>query len=399
MDGADPHPYEPGGTAFLAAHHTEGHQSEAYETPGFIDGPRHFLPLRPRDRVMAVSKRFVVKRLLLLVPVLFGVATLVFSVLHLAPGNPARVMAGQRASEELVRQIERELGLNRPIWIQYIDFLTDVVVFDFGDSYVINENTPVRQVLIDKLPVTVELALYGQIIGILLGIPLGILSAVKQDSLTDHATRVGALTGISIPIFYSGPLLILLFAVYLGWFPTSGRIGTRFFLDEHWVLFGQQLPLTGVLTIDTLLLGRLDAFGSTVSHLVLPAGVIGVYSMALISRMMRSSMLEVVRQDYIRTARAKGQGAKITLMKHGFRNALIPVVTVIGIQFGTLLGGAVLTETVFGIQGIGVMLVTAIESSDYTLVQGTVLTFALLFTLVNLGVDITYSYLDPRIQQ
>jgi peptide/nickel transport system permease protein len=281
--------------------------------------------------------------------------------------------------------------------------------------------------------VTIELALYGQLLGILLGIPLGVLSAVKQDTLTDQATRIGALSGISVPIYWSGPILILVFSTFLGLFPTSGRIGSTIFLESAWqpftflgpdrflpaLWFGSitiggttlpfleviqltqetQWPLTGMVTIDTLLLGRFDAFVSAVHHLFLPAAVIGVYSMALISRMMRSSMLEVVRQDYMRTARAKGQGAKITVMKHGFQNALIPVVTVIGIQFGTLLGGAVLTETVFGIGGIGTMLVSAIGATDYPLVQGTVLTFALLFTLVNLGVDITYSYLDPRIQQ
>lgn len=346
-----------------------------------------------------VSKRFLVKRILLLVPVLFGVATLVFAILQLAPGDPARVIVGQRASAEQVAQVRTELGLNDPIWVQYLRFLGDAAGFDFGQSYKISQGTPVRQVLVDRLPVTLELAIFGQIAGILLGIPLGVISAVKQDSLTDHLTRVGALTGISVPIFWSGPLLILLFSTYLGILPTSGRIGSTIFLDEHWMLFGTQLPLTGMVTVDTILLGNVEAFVSAVRHLFLPIVVLGVYQMALLSRMMRSSMLEVVRQDYIRTARAKGQGAKITIMKHGFQNALIPVITVIGIQFGSLLGGAVLTETVFGIGGIGTMLVSAIGATDYPLVQGTVLTFALLFTLVNLGVDITYSYLDPRIQQ
>jgi peptide/nickel transport system permease protein len=340
-----------------------------------------------------VSKRFLVKRLLLLVPVLFGVATLVFAILHLAPGDPARVMLGQRASTEQLMQVRQELGLNDPLWVQYLRFLGDAVQFKFGQSYQIAKGTPVREVLIDKLPVTIELAFYGQVIGILLGIPLGVLSAVKQDSLADHVTRVGALTGISVPIFWSGPLLILLFSTYLGVFPTSGRIGSEFFAGSDYTAY------TGVLTIDTLLSGNFAAFVNATWHLFLPAAVIGVYAMALLSRMMRSSMLEVVRQDYIRTARAKGQGTRITLMKHGFQNALIPVVTVIGIQFGTLLGGAVLTETIFGIGGIGTMLVNAIGASDYPLVQGTVLTFALLFTLVNLGVDVTYSYLDPRIEQ
>jgi peptide/nickel transport system permease protein len=364
-----------------------------------------------------VSKRFILKRLLLLIPVLLGVGTLVFGVLHLSPGNPARVILGQRADQAAVDQLERQLGLNDPIYVQYGRFLVNAVQLEFGQSYKVFQGQNVKTVLLDKLPVTVEMALYGQAFGILFGIPLGILSAVKQDSIVDHATRIGALTGISVPIFWSGPLLILLFATFLNLLPTSGRIGATVFLDSSWQPFtilpegfslvvgpvtiahATEWPLTGMVTIDTLLLGNVDAFISASQHLLLPCLVIGIYSMALISRMMRSSMLEVVRQDYMRTARAKGQGAKITIMKHGLRNALIPVVTVIGIQFGTLLGGAVLTETVFGIGGIGVMLVNAIEVNDYNLVQGTVLTFALLFTLVNLVVDITYSYLDPRIQQ
>jgi peptide/nickel transport system permease protein len=345
------------------------------------------------------SKRFILKRLLLLVPVLLGVATFVFVILHLASGDPARVILGQRAPQAQVIQLRQELGLNDPLYIQYGRFLVDAAQFDFGQSYVIAQGDSVRSVLADKIPVTLELALYGQVVGILLGIPLGVISAVKQDTLTDHLGRVGALSGISVPIYWSGPMLILAFSTYLSIFPASGRIGSTIFLDNHWTLLGMQLPLTGMVTVDTLLLGEFGAWISAVTHLFLPAMTIGIYSMALISRMMRSSMLEVVRQDYIRTARAKGQGSKITIMKHGFRNALIPVITVIGIQFGSLLGGAVLTETVFGIGGIGTMLVSAIQSNDFPLVQGTVLTFALLFTLVNLLVDITYSYLDPRIQQ
>jgi peptide/nickel transport system permease protein len=342
-----------------------------------------------------VSKRFVAKRLLLLIPVLFGVATVVFAILHLAPGDPARLIAGQRASREQYRAVREALGLNQPLWRQYLEFLADAVRFDFGRSYQPGGfGRPVREVVADTLPVTVELAVYGQLIGILVGIPLGILSALKQDSLTDHATRIGALSGISIPIFWSGPLLILAVSTPpLKLFPVSNRIGVAY---EPGVDF---VDYTGMVTVDTLLSWNLAAFVDAVWHLFLPSLVIGIYSTALISRMMRSSMLEVVRQDYVRTARAKGQGRRITLMKHGFRNALIPVVTIIGIQFGTLLGGAVLTETVFGIGGIGTTLVAAISNQNYPVVQGTVLTFALLFTLVNLGVDITYGYLDPRIDQ
>ena len=336
-----------------------------------------------------VSKRFVLKRLLLLVPVLFGVATFVFAILQLAPGDPARVIAGQRASEQFVQQVRTELGLNDPIWVQYGRFLLEAAQFDFGNSYQIQKGTPVKQVLRFKLPVTLEMALFGQFLGILFGIPIGLLGAVKQDAVSDHVTRIGALTGISVPIYWSGPLLILLFAQILNWFPASGRIASEFSIT----------PITGIITFDTLVQGNFAAFQSAAMHLFLPSVVIGIYSMALVSRMMRSSMLEVIRQDYIRTARAKGQGSKITVMKHGFQNALIPVVTVIGIQFGTLLGGAVLTETVFGIPGIGTLLVSAIQVGDYPVVQGTVLTFAFLFTLVNLLVDVTYSYLDPRIDQ
>jgi peptide/nickel transport system permease protein len=336
-----------------------------------------------------ISRRFVAKRLLLLGPVLFGVATLVFAVLHLSPGDPAVTIAGERASQAYVEQVRADLGLDDPLWQQYLRFLGDIVVLDFGESYQVQRGSPVADILFDRLPITVELAVLGQIAGLAFGLPLGVLSAVKQDTVTDHLTRVGALAGISVPIYWSGPLLIVLFAQVLGLLPTSGRIGSAFFVDRT----------TGFILVDTLLEGNVAAFRSAAVHLLMPVVVLGVYSMAFISRMMRSSMLEVVRQDYMRTARAKGQGAKITVLKHGLRNAFIPVITIVGIQFGSLLGGSVLTETVFEINGIGTLLVSAIERSDYPVVQATVLVFAFMYTLVNLGVDLTYSVLDPRIEQ
>ena len=336
-----------------------------------------------------VSRRFVLKRLLLLFPVLFGVATVVFAILHLSPGDPAVTIAGERASQEFINEIRSDLGLDDPLWQQYLRFLGDVATLEFGQSYQINRGTHVSEILANRLPITIELALLGELAGLLFGLPLGILSAVKQDTWTDHLTRVGALSGISIPIYWSGPLLILLFAQFFGLLPTSGRIGSEYFIE----------PVTGFILVDTLLAGNIAAFQSAVYHLFLPVVVLGIYQMALLSRMMRSSMVEVIRQDYMRTARAKGQGSKITIMKHGLRNAFIPVITVIGIQFGSLLGGAVLTETVFEINGIGTLLVDAISQSDYPVVQATVLVFAVLYTLVNLGVDITYSILDPRIEQ
>lgn len=336
-----------------------------------------------------VSKQFVLKRLLLLVPVLFGVATVVFAILHLSPGDPAATIAGERASQEFINEVRSDLGLDDPLWQQYVRFLGDIVSLDFGQSYQVQRGTPVSDILANRLPITIELALLGETAGLLFGLPLGILSAVKQDTWADHLTRIGALSGISIPIYWSGPLLILLFAQVLGLLPTSGRIGSAYFVETT----------TGFILVDTLLAGNMEAFRSAVTHLALPVVVLGIYQMALISRMMRSSMVEVIRQDYMRTARAKGQGARITVMKHGLRNAFIPVITVIGIQFGSLLGGAVLTETVFEINGIGTLLVDAISRSDYPVVQATVLVFAVLYTLVNLGVDVTYSILDPRIEQ
>ena len=336
-----------------------------------------------------VSKQFVLKRLLLLFPVLFGVATVVFAILHLSPGDPAVTIAGERASQEFINEVRSDLGLDDPLWQQYLRFLGDVVSLDFGQSYQVQRGTPVGEILANRLPITIELALLGEVAGLLFGLPLGILSAVKQDTWADHLTRIGALSGISVPIYWSGPLLILLFAQVLGVLPTSGRIGSAYFVEAT----------TGFILVDTLLAGNVEAFRSAVTHLALPVVVLGIYQMALISRMMRSSMVEVIRQDYMRTARAKGQGAKITVMKHGLRNAFIPVITVIGIQFGSLLGGAVLTETVFEINGIGTLLVDAISRSDYPVVQATVLVFAVLYTLVNLGVDVTYSILDPRIEQ
>ncbi|WP_435361445.1 ABC transporter permease [Haloarchaeobius sp. DFWS5] len=355
-----------------------------------------------------VSLRFVTKRLLLLVPVLFGVATFVFGMLHLSPGDPAILMAGRRADQAFVEEIRRELGLNRPIYVQYVDFLWQVVRADFGESFILMRGRAVSDILEARFPVTLELALYGQFLGILFGVPLGVVSALKQDTLTDHLTRVGALAGISVPIFWSGPVLIMVLANWLRVVPTGGRIAYEYSPDT----------ITGLITVDTFIQSFADAvtfqpldlyfnfdpadFGMFIDaahHMLLPCLVIGIYSMALISRMTRSSMLEVIRQDYMRTARAKGQGEKITILKHGLQNALIPVVTIVGIQFGTLLGGAILTETVFNFNGIGTLLVEAIAVSDYPIVQGTVLLFAFLFTLVNLGVDITYSYLDPRIDQ
>jgi peptide/nickel transport system permease protein len=335
------------------------------------------------------TRQYVLKRLLLVFPVLFGVATFVFAMLHLAPGDPAYVIAGTQASQETIEAIRADLGLNDPIWVQYGRYLLDLVNLDLGQSYTLQEGQPVLGILADRIPITIELAVYAQLFGIVFGIPLGVVSAVKQDRIADHLSRLGALSGISVPVFWSGPLLILLFTTYLGILPSSGRIGSEYDI----------VRITGFIVVDTLISGDMAAFRSAVTHMLMPALAIGIYAQGWISRFMRSSLLEEIRKDYVRTARAKGQGRKLTLMKHAFRNSLIPVVTIVGLQFGIMLGGAVLTEKVFGIPGIGTLLVNAIQVNDYPVVQGAILVFALMFTLVNIGVDILYSYLDPRIQQ
>jgi len=335
------------------------------------------------------SHRYVLKRLLLVVPVLGGVATFVFGILHLSPGDPAYVIGGTEASQETIRAIREDLGLTDPIWVQYGRFLWETAHLDLGQSYQILEGEPVLEIVLDRLPITIELAVYAQLFGIIFGIPLGVVSAVEQDAITDHVARIVALSGISIPVFWSGPLLILLFTTHLGLLPTSGRIGSEF----------EVARVTGFIVVDTLLSGDSSAFRSAVEHMLLPALAIGFFAQGWISRFMRSSLIEEIRQDYVRTARAKGQGRRVTVLKHAFRNSLIPVVTIIGLQFGIMLGGAVLTEKVFGIPGIGTLLVNAIQVNDYPVVQGTILVFAFLFTLVNIGVDVIYSYLDPRIQQ
>ncbi len=345
-----------------------------------------------------VPPRFVIKRLLLLIPVLFGVASVVFAILHLAPGDPAIIIAGQRASAEQLEQIRVELGLRRPLWEQYLTFLWDAARFDFGQSYSISRGNSVRSVISDRLPITLELAIYGQAAGILLGLPLGIISAVKQDSLTDHVTRIGALTGISVPIFWSGPLLILLFSTYLDVFPTSGRIASTLFLPDTWTLLGRELPLTD----DN------SRYNTAREHRGLPLG--GASPVPAGGGHRRLLDGTDLADDALLDARSHPAGLHPDRAGEGSGRenhadeTRLPERADSGrhrhrYPVRDAAGRAVLTETVFGINGMGLTIVTAIGVSDYPVVQGTVLTFALLFTLVNLFVDVTYSYLDPRIQQ
>ena len=330
--------------------------------------------------------KYIIRRLVLLVPVLFGVSLATFVVMHLFTTDPAAMILGQHATVEKMAAVRQELGIDKPIHVQFVDYLSHIVQGDLGKSVI--TKTSITDELMKRFPATVELAIVAIIIASIIGITLGVISAVKQNSIYDYGAMVTALMGVSMPIFWLGLMMIIVFSVILGWLPASGRIGIGM-QPEH---------ITGLYLLDSVLTGNLESFWDALEHLIMPAVALGSYSTAIIARMTRATMLETVRQDYIRTARAKGLPEKIVIVKHALRNALIPVVTVIGLQMGALLGGAVLTETVFSWPGIGAYVVDGIMTSDYPRVQGAVLLVGTIFVLVNLVVDVLYSYLDPRIQ-
>ena len=330
--------------------------------------------------------RYIARRILLLFPILFGVSLAVFLVMHLFTVDPAEIILGQHATPEQVALVREELGLNKPIYVQFWDYISRAARGDLGQSVI--TKTSITEELMKRFPATAELAVLAICIASVLGISLGVVSAVKQNSLFDYGAMVAALLGVSMPIFWLGLMMIILFSVTLGWLPASGRIAIGFKPEE----------ITGLYLLDSLLTGDSEAFWNALKHLVMPAIALGAYSTAIIARMTRATMLETIRQDYVRTARAKGLREPVVIIKHALRNALIPIVTVIGLQMGALLGGAVLTETVFSWPGIGSYIVDGIMVSDYPRVQGAVLLIGTIFVLVNLIVDILYCYLDPRIQ-
>lgn len=302
--------------------------------------------------------QYAARRLLLLIPILVGVSLVVFLLIHLIPGDPARVLAGEGATEEDIQAVRHRLGLDAPLHMQYFRFAVGLLKGDLGESF--RSGRPVAQELRVRWPITVRLTVWALVVMVLLGVPAGIISATRPNSLFDNVSMVGALVGVSMPVFWLGLMLMLVFAYYLRLLPTGGT--------ETW------------------------------RHFVLPALTLGLSSSAIVARLTRSSMLEVMGQDFVRTARAKGLAERVVIYKHALRNALIPVVTVVGLEFGSLLGGAVLTETVFTINGMGRYMVLSIGFRDYPVVQGAVLIFALGFVLVNLVVDLTYAVVDPRIR-
>lgn len=331
-------------------------------------------------------KWYITKRLLMLIPVLLGASILVFSLIHLAPGDPARTIAGEHASIQTIEKIQEKYGLNKPLPTQYLIWLKQALQGDFGRSIVSNEF--VSKEIWDRFPNTVELTILAMLIAVVVGIIAGIVSASRQYSLLDYSVMGVALFGVSMPVFWLGIMLMMIFGVYLRWLPIGGRLSIM-------VSFTR---VTGFYLLDSIIAGNWDAFVSSLRHLILPAIALGTIPMATIARVTRSSMLEVLRQDYIRTERAKGLSERLVIYKHAVRNALIPVVTVIGLNFGLLLAGAILTETVFSWPGLGRYVVKAVQMRDYPAVQGCVLFFAFIFVIVNLITDLIYVYIDPRIK-
>jgi dipeptide transport system permease protein len=334
--------------------------------------------------------QFILRRLGLVIPTFIGITLLTFAFVHMIPGDPVTIMAGERGiSAERHAQLMAEMGLDKPLYQQYFSYVSNVLHGDLGTS--LKSRISVWSEFVPRFQATLELGFCAMLFAVLVGIPVGVLAAVKRGSVFDH-TAVGiSLTGYSMPIFWWGMMLIMLVSVQLNLTPVSGRVSDTVFLDDS-------QPLTGFMLIDTLIWGEPGDFVDAVMHMILPAIVLGTIPLAVIVRMTRSSMLEVLGEDYIRTARAKGVSRMRVIVVHALRNALLPVVTVIGLQVGTMLAGAILTETIFSWPGLGRWLIDALQRRDYPVVQGGVLLVACMIILVNLLVDVLYGVVNPRIR-
>ncbi|MEK3954675.1 peptide/nickel transport system permease protein [Psychrobacillus psychrotolerans] len=329
---------------------------------------------------------YIGKRLLQLIPVLLGMTFVVFMIIRAIPGNPAQVILGQLASKEAIEALEIKLGLNQPWYTQYFDYLAGLLKGDLGES--MRTVQPVAKEIWPYLAATMELAFFAIIIAVIIGVNAGIISAWFQNSWFDYMAMVLALIGVSMPIFWLGLMEQWIFGIELQWLPTTGREEVRDPINS----------ITSLYVIDTIIQGRFDQLGTVLKHLILPGIALATIPMAIIARMTRSSMLEVMRADYVRTARAKGQKMFFVVYKHALKNAIIPVLTVIGLQTGLLLGGAILTETIFGWPGIGRYIYEAISFRDYPVIQSGILVVAFIFVMINLFVDILYGLVDPRIK-
>jgi peptide/nickel transport system permease protein len=330
--------------------------------------------------------RFVVRRLILLVPILLGLSILVFLWIRALPGSPATTLLGERATAEQIAAINEQYGLNEPIWEQYWSYLQQLGSLNFGDS--LTSRRPVFDEFLERFPATIELAIGAMLFSIFVGIPLGFLAAKRYGSSLDHFSLFASLLGISIPIFVLAIILKYIFAVQLGWLPTVGRIS---------VLIDLEHP-TNFYILDALIARDPEALWDVIKHLILPAIALGSIPLAIIARITRAAVLDVQNEDYVRTARAKGVAPRRVDTRHILRNAMLPIATIIGLQTGLLLSGAILTETVFAFPGIGTWLLDAIRSRNYPVLQGGILFIALVFVLVNLLVDLSYAVLNPRIR-
>ncbi len=329
---------------------------------------------------------YLLKRLMVLIPVLLGMTIIVFSIIHAIPGDPAETILGQKATEQSKEALREQLGLNKPWLKQYVTYLGDLAKGDLGKS--IRTKQAISKEIIPYLAATLELTVASMLFAIILGVNAGILSAWRQNSWFDYTSMVIALVGVSMPIFWLGLMEQWVFSIKLHWLPTIGRMDQR----------DPIASVTNLYMIDAMLSGRWDQVWTVVKHLILPSIALGTIPMAIIARMTRSSMLEVMNSDFIRTAKAKGMSQFFVVYKHALKNALIPLLTIIGLQTGTLLGGAVLTETIFAWPGVGRYVYEAISSRDYPVIQSGILIIAFIFVVINLIVDLLYSVIDPRIQ-
>ena len=331
--------------------------------------------------------QFFLRRFVHIFPAFFGITLLTFSLIHLIPGDPVELRAGERGIDPVRHaQIKAEMGLDKPLYIQYFRYIGGVFKGDLGKSFVTKK--PIFEEFFTLFPATLELSFCAMLFAVIFGLPAGVIAGVKRGTVFDHGVMGASLTGYSMPIFWWGLLMILFFSVHLGWTPVSGRISALLWIDTD----------TGFMLIDAFRSNEPGAFKSAVSHLILPSIVLGTIPLAVFARMTRSSMLEVLKEDYVRTAKAKGLSTNRVILVHALRNAMIPVITVIGLQTGVLLAGAILTETIFAWPGVGKWILESISRRDYPAIQGGILIIATFIIFVNLGVDLLYGIINPRIR-
>lgn len=331
--------------------------------------------------------QYVLRRLLLFIPVLIGLSLLTFTLTTIVPGDPALLAAGPQANDEMVEQIREEFGLDDPIPVRYLNYMTDLATGDWGRSVL--SRRPVAVDLKAYWPATLELVIAAITISVIVGVPLGMISAVKHDRWPDHASRIYALAGVSVPAFWLALLLQWFVALHFGWLPIGGRVDLTVGAPEH---------TTGMYVLDSILARDWEALRSSIQHLLLPALTLSMASLATVTRMTRSSMLEVLGQDFIRTARAKGLEERQVLVRHALRNAFMPTLTMIGLSFGWLMGGSVLVETIYDWPGIGLYAVNSALTLDFMPIMGIALVYGVVFSMINLTVDVLYGFVDPRIR-